>query len=101
MSNDNTVIKSNFNTEAENFKLTGNLTVGENYGKKISENDEEELLSKNIKYILEDKVIKSEELNENFYFLEKNFIELTFQKEILELNENIVEICLLYIELII
>ena len=69
--------------------------------KKISENDEEELLSKNIKYILEDKVIKSEELNENFYILEKNFIELTFQKEILELNENIVEICLLYIELII
>jgi hypothetical protein len=102
MSNDNTVIKSNFSTETENFKLTGNLTVGENYGKKkIGENDEEELLSKNITYILEDKVIKSEELNENFNFLEKKFFELTFQKEILELNENIVEICLLYVELII
>ena len=101
MNNDNTVIKSNFSTETENFKLTGNLTVGENYGKKkIGKNNEEELLSKNITYILEDKVIKSEELNENFNFLEKQFFELTFQKEIFELNENIVEICLLYAQLI-
>ena len=34
MNNENDVVKSNFNTETENFKLTGNLTVGENYGKK-------------------------------------------------------------------
>ena len=34
LSNDNDVVKSNFSTETENFKLTGNLTVGENYGKK-------------------------------------------------------------------
>ena len=102
MNNDNTVIKSNFSTETENFKLTGNLTVGENYGKKKpGENDEEELLPKNITYILEDKIIKLEELNENFNFLEKELYELTFQKEILEINEQIVEICLLYVELII
>ena len=102
MSNDNVVIKSNFNTETENFKLTGNLTVGENYGKKkIGENDEEELIPKNITYILEDKIIKNEEFNESLQFLEKKLFELTFQKEILELNENIVEICLLYVELII
>ena len=45
MNNDNTVIKYNFSTETENFKLTGNLTVGENYGKnKINENDEEEFI---------------------------------------------------------
>ena len=34
MNNDNTVIKSNFSNETENFKLIGNLTVGEHYGKK-------------------------------------------------------------------
>ena len=101
MSSDNTVVKSNFSTETENFKLTGNLTVGENYGKKKPGEDEEEILPKNITYILEDKVIKDEELNENFSFLEKKLYELTFQKEILELNEQIVEICLLYVELII
>ena len=102
MSTDNTVIKSNFSTETENFKLTGNLIVGENYGKKKpGEHDEEEILPKNITYILEDKVVKNEELNENFNFLEKKLFELTFQKEILELNEQIVEICLLYVELII
>ena len=102
MSTDNTVIKSNFNTETENFKLTGNLIVGENYGKKKpGEHDEEEILPKNVTYILEDKVVKNEELNENFNFLEKKLFELTFQKEILELNEQIVEICLLYVELII
>ena len=101
MNNDNTVVKSNFNTETENFKLTGNLTVGENYGKKKPGEDEEELLPKNITYILEDKEIKVENLNENFNFLEKKHFELTFQKEILELNEQIVEICLLYVELII
>jgi hypothetical protein len=39
--------------------LTGNLTVGENYGnKKPGENGEEEILPKNIKYILEDKLLK-------------------------------------------
>ena len=101
INNDNVVIKSNFNTETENFKLTGNLTVGENYGKKIPGENEEEELPKNITYILEDKIIKNEELNENFNFLEKKNFELTFQKEILELNEQIVEICLLYVELII
>ena len=102
MNNDNTVIKSNFSTETENFKLTGNLIVGEHYGKKKpEENDEEEVLPKNITYILEDKVIKNEELNENMNFLEKKLFEMTFQKEILELNEQIVEICLLYVDLII
>ena len=101
INNDNVVIKSNFNTETENFKLTGNLTVGENYGKKIPGENEEEELPKNITYILEDKIIKNEELNENFNYLEKKNFELTFQKEILELNEQIVEICLLYVELII
>ena len=102
MNNDNIVIKSNFSTETENFKLTGNLTVGENYGKKKpGENEEEEILPKNITYILEDKVVKIEELNDNFNFLENKLFELTFQKEILELNEQIVEICLLYVDLII
>jgi hypothetical protein len=102
LNNDNTIVKSNFSTETENFKLTGNLTVGENYGKKKpEENDEEEILPKNITYILEDKVIKDEDMNEQFNFIEKKLFELTFQKEILELNEQIVEICLLYVELII
>ena len=101
MNNDNTVVKSNFNTETENFKLTGNLTVGENYGKKNPGEDEEEQLPKNVTFILEDKVIKIEDLNEKFNFLEKKHFDLTFQKEILELNEQIVEICLLYVELII
>ena len=102
MSNDNTVIKSNFSTETENFKLTGGLTVGEHYGKKKpGESDEEEVLPKNITYILEDKVIKNEDLNENMNFLEKKLFEMTFQKEILEINEQIVEICLLYVDLII
>jgi hypothetical protein len=102
ISNDNVVIKSNFSTETENFKLTGNLPVGENYGKKIpGENEEEEELPKNITLILEDKKINIEEMNEKFDFLEKKNFELTFQKEILELNEQIVEICLLYVELII
>ena len=102
LSNDNTVIKSNFNTETENFKLTGNLTVGENYGKKKQENlDEEENIYKNVTYILEDKVVDMDNLNDNFQFLEKKNFELTFQKELLELNEQIVEICLLYVDLII
>ena len=103
LSNDNTVIKSNFSTETENFKLTGNLTVGENYGKKKDENadEEEENTYKNVTYILEDKVVSIEDLIENFSFLEKKNFELTFQKELLELNEQIVEICLLYVDLII
>ena len=103
LSNDNTVIKSNFSTETENFKLTGNLTVGENYGKKKDENadEEEENTYKNVTYILEDKVVGIEDLIENFSFLEKKNFELTFQKELLELNEQIVEICLLYVDLII
>ena len=103
LSNDNTVIKSNFSTETENFKLTGNLTVGENYGKKKEENadEEEENTYKNVTYILEDKVVGIEDLIENFSFLEKKNFELTFQKELLELNEQIVEICLLYVDLII
>ena len=103
LSNDNTVIKSNFSTETENFKLTGNLTVGENYGKKNDENadEEEENTYKNVTYILEDKVVGIEDLIENFSFLEKKNFELTFQKELLELNEQIVEICLLYVDLII
>ena len=102
LTNDNTVVKSNFSTETENFKLTGNLTVGENYGKKKQENvDEEENSYKNVTYILEDKVVEMEDLNENFSFLEKKDFELTFQKELLELNEQIVEICLLYVDLII
>ena len=96
------MVKSNFSTETENFKLTGNLTVGENYGKKKQENvDEEENSYKNVTYILEDKVVEMEDLNENFSFLEKKDFELTFQKELLELNEQIVEICLLYVDLII
>ena len=58
LNNDNTVVNSNFATETENFKLTGNLTVGENYGKKKDENlDEEENLYKNVTYILEDKMV--------------------------------------------
>ena len=103
LSNDNTVIKSNFSTETENFKLTGNLTVGENYGKKKDENadEEEENTYKNVTFILEDKVVGIEDLIENFSFLEKKNFELTFQKELLELNEQIVEICLLYVDLII
>ena len=102
LTNDNTVVKSNFSTETENFKLTGNLTVGENYGKKKQENvDEEENSYKNVTYILEDKVVEMEDLNENFSFLEKKDFELTFQKDLLELNEQIVEICLLYVDLII
>jgi hypothetical protein len=103
LNNDNTVIKSNFSTETENFKLTGNLTVGENYGKKKDENadEEEENTYKNVTYILEDKVVGIEDLIENFGFLEKKNFELTFQKELLELNEQIVEICLLYVDLII
>ena len=103
LNNDNTVIKSNFSTETENFKLTGNLTVGENYGKKKDENadEEEENTYKNVTYILEDKVVGIEDLIENFSFLEKKNFELTFQKELLELNEQIVEICLLYVDLII
>ena len=102
LNNDNTVVNSNFATETENFKLTGNLTVGENYGKKKEENvDEEENVYKNVTYILEDKKVEMEDLNENFNFLEKKNFELTFQKELLELNEQIVEICLLYVDLII
>ena len=102
LNNDNTVVNSNFATETENFKLTGNLTVGENYGKKKEENlDEEENLYKNVTYILEDKMVEMEELKENFNFLEQKNFELTFQKELLELNEQIVEICLLYVDLII
>ena len=102
LTNDNNVVKSNFNTETENFKLTGNLTVGENYGKKKQENlDEEENVYKNVSYILEDKVVEIADLNNNFNFLEKKNFELTFQKELLELNEQIVEICLLYVDLII
>ena len=101
-SNDNDVVKSNFSTETENFKLTGNLTVGENYGKKKEENaDEEEINYKNVTYILDDKVITMEDLTKDFNFLEKKKFELTFQKELLELNEQIVEICLLYVDLII
>jgi len=101
-SNDNDVVKSNFSTETENFKLTGNLTVGENYGKKKEENaDEEENNYKNVTYILDDKVITMEDLTKDFNFLEKKKFELTFQKELLELNEQIVEICLLYVDLII
>ena len=99
---DNNVVKSNFSTETENFKLTGNLTVGENYGKKKEENaDEEENNYKNVAYILDDKVILMEDLSKDFNFLEKKKFELTFQKELLELNEQIVEICLLYVDLII
>ncbi len=99
---DNNVVKSNFSTETENFKLTGNLTVGENYGKKKEENaDEEENNYKNVTYILDDKVILMEDLSKDFNFLEKKKFELTFQKELLELNEQIVEICLLYVDLII
>ena len=102
LNNDNTVVNSNFATETENFKLTGNLTVGENYGKKKEENlDEEENVYKNVTYILEDKMVEMEELKENFNFLEQKNFELTFQKELLELNEQIVEICLLYVDLII
>ena len=102
LNNDNTVVKSNFSTETENFKLTGNLTVGENYGKKKQENvDEEEDNYKNVTYILEDKVVEMDDLNDKFGFLEKKDFELTFQKELLELNEQIVEICLLYVDLII
>ena len=67
LNNDNTVVNSNFATETENFKLTGNLTVGENYGKKKEENvDEEENVYKNVTYILEDKKVEMEDLNENF-----------------------------------
>ena len=102
LSNDNDVVKSNFSTETENFKLTGNLTVGENYGKKKEENtDEEENNYKNVTYILDDKVITMEDLTKDFNFLEKKKFELTFQKELLELNKQIVEICLLYVDLII
>ena len=102
LSNDNDVVKSNFSTETENFKLTGNLTVGENYGKKKEENaDEEEINYKNVTYILDDKVITMEDLTKDFNFLEKKKFELTFQKELLELNKQIVEICLLYVDLII
>ena len=102
LSNDDNVVKSNFSTETENFKLTGNLTVGENYGKKKEENaDEEENNYKNVTYILDDKVILMEDLSKDFNFLEKKKFELTFQKELLELNEQIVEICLLYVDLII
>ena len=102
LSNDNDVVKSNFSTDTENFKLTGNLTVGENYGKKKEENvDEEENSYKNVTYILEDKVIPIEDLSKDFNFIEKKKFELTFQKELLELNEQIVEICLLYVDLII
>ena len=102
LSNDNDVVKSNFSTETENFKLTGNLTVGENYGKKKEKNvDEEENSYKNVTYILEDKVIPIEDLSKDFNFIEKKKFELTFQKELLELNEQIVEICLLYVDLII
>ena len=102
LTNDNTIVKSNFSTETENFKLTGNLTVGENYGKKKDKNvDEEENNYKNVTYILEDKVIDIKDLIDNFNFLEKKNFELTFQKELLELNEQIVEICLLYVDLII
>ena len=36
-----------------------------------------------------------------FQYLEKKDFELTFQKDLLELNEQIVEICLLYVDLII
>ena len=81
LSNDNTVIKSNFSTETENFKLTGNLTVGENYGKKKDENtdEEEENTYKNVTYILEDKVVGIEDLIENFSFLE-NFEATIFWK---------------------
>jgi len=102
LTNDNTIVKSNFSTETENFKLTGNLTVGENYGKKKDENvDEEENNYKNVTYILEDKVVDIGDLTDNFKFLEGKNFELTFQKELLELNEQIVEICLLYVDLII
>ena len=100
-SNDNVVIKSNFNTETENFKLEGNLSVGENYGKKKNKNDEDEKIPNNVTYIFDDKVIESDDIENYFNCVEKKLYELTYQKELLELNEQILDICFLYIDLVI
>ena len=65
----------------------------------ITKNEKEnDNIENNIIYILNNKFIKQEK---EFDFLNNKTYELTFQKEILELNKNIIEICLIYINTII
>ena len=63
--------------------------------KNEKENDNNE---NNIIFILNNKLLKQEK---ELDFLNDKTYELTFQKEILELNKNIIEICLIYINTII
>ena len=70
-----------------------------------SENNEDENSHKvkekipnNVTFIFNDKLVKEDKELE---FLHNKPYELTFQKEILELNEKIIEVCLLYINTVI
>ena len=70
-----------------------------------SENNEDENSHKvkekipnNVTFIFNDKLVKEDKELE---FLHNKPYELTFQKEILELNEKIIEVCLLYINTLI
>ena len=59
---------------------------------------ENDNIENNIIFILNNKLIKQDK---ELDFLNNRTYELTFQKEILELNKNIIEICLIYINTII
>ena len=70
-----------------------------------SENSEDENSNKlkkktpnNVTFIFNDKLVKEDKELE---FIHNKPYELTFQKEILELNEKIIEVCLLYINTVI
>ncbi len=57
-----------------------------------------EKIPNNVTFIFNDKLVKEDKELE---FLHNKPYELTFQKEILELNEKIIEVCLLYINTVI
>ena len=61
-------------------------------------NKEKEKIPNNVTFIFNDKLVKEDKELE---FLHNKPYELTFQKEILELNEKIIEVCLLYINTVI
>ena len=61
-------------------------------------NKEKEKIPNNVTFIFNDKLVKEDKELE---FLHNKPYELTFQKEILELNEKIIEVCLLYINTLI
>ena len=61
-------------------------------------NKEKEKIPNNVTFIFNDKLVKEDKELE---FLHNKPYELTFQKEILELNEKIIEVCLLFINTVI